>query len=45
MLWFLFWSLNYKMSQFGPISLPPFTNVVLSVSFLMSKIFDVILTI
>jgi len=43
--WFLFWSPNYKVSQFSLISLPPFTNVVLSVSFLMSKFFDVILTI
>jgi len=43
--WFSFWSPNYKVSQFGPISIPPFTNIVFSVSFLISKIFDIVWTI
>ena len=31
--WFLFWFLNYKVSQFGPINLLSLPLLVLSVSF------------
>ena len=43
--WFSFWSLNYKMSQIGPLCLLPFTVLVLSVSFFMSNIFNMIITV
>jgi len=33
-----FWSLNFKLCQFGPISLPPFTLVVPSVSFFSKNV-------
>ena len=36
--WISFWSLNFKLSQFGPISISPFTKVVPSISFLSKNI-------